>query len=247
MKLTIPNTLRLGRVIDVLRQVRWRDPLVQVWGLAGGLLVVGIATHYVRSGGGSEKKNRETATMILREESSWGSDWRPGVPFSAIDPLEDSVSPEGSEPDLRGIASVAAAQKGWQHLQPPIRKEIATRTGAVRAISVGWSGTPGGDLAALEWYHASVLGNTGGMPGDFIIGNGRRSVDGRIEPTHRWLSGTSQDSAEILICLTGEQQSTTPAQSEALGELITALEAGNGRTTLSGHRPAERGQLAASD
>ena len=247
MKLTIPNTLRLGRMIDVLRQVRWRDPLVQVWGLAGGLLVVGIAAHYVRSGVGSEKKNRETATMILREESSWGSDWRPGVPFSTVYPVEDVASAENPEPDLRGIASAAAAQRGWRHLHPPIRKEIATRTGAVRGISVAWSGTRGGDLAALEWYHTSVLGSTGGMPGDFIIGNGRRSEDGRIEPSQRWLSGASQDSAEILICLTGEQQLMTPAQSEALGELITALEAGNGRTTLSGHRPAERGQLAASD
>lgn len=247
MKLSIPNTPRLGRMIDVLHQVRWRDPLVQVWGLVGGLLLVGISAYYVRSSGGSEKKNRATATMILHEQSSWVSDWRPGVPFSSVERLEDSVSSENAEPDLRGIASVAAAQKGWHHLQAPIRKEIASRTGAVRAISVAWSGTLGGDLAALEWYHASVLGNTGGMPGDFIIGNGRRSVDGLIEPTDRWLSGTSQDSDKILICLTGEQQSTTPAQSEALGELITALEAGNGLTTLSGHRPAERGQLAVSD
>ena len=185
--------------------------------------------------------------MIFRAGSNWGTEWQAGIPFAAVEPVLEWNSTDDAGPDLRGIAAKAAGRKGWRHLSAPIRQEIATRTGAVRSIAISWTGTWGGDLAALELYHGSVLGSRGELPGDFVIGNGRRSVDGRIEPTRRWLHGAGEDSAEVIICLTGEKQSLTAAQSEALGELITALEAGSGRTTLGGHQPAAPGLLADVD
>ena len=50
-----------------------------------------------------------------------------------------------------------------------------------------------------------------------------------------------------IICLTGDKPSLTAAQSEALGELITALEAGSGRIMLGGYKPAAPGLLADVD
>ena len=247
MRLKFPNISQLGRMVVAMRQVRWRDPLTQVWGLVGGLVVVGIAAHYVRRDGASEKKNREVAAMIVSARGKWGTEWQPGIPFASAKPVMEVTATDEAGPDLRGIAASAAGRKGWQHLPAPIRQEIAARTTGVRSIAISWSGTRGGDLAALELYHDSVLGRSGELPGDFVIGNGRRSVDGRIEPTRRWFTARGDESGEVIICLTGDKPSLTAAQSEALGELITALEAGSGRIMLGGYKPAAPGLLADVD
>ena len=127
-----------------------------------------------------------------------------------------------------------------------MRQRIASLPGPVRRISLTWSGTRGGDAAALELYHDSVLG-TGDASDDFVIGNGTRSVDGRIQPTRHWLAGDEKAHEEVTICLAGAHPAPTPAQEAALGELITALEARSGRVALGTHEAKVSGLLADLD
>ena len=122
---------------------------------------------------------------------------------------------------------------GWRYLSPATRQQIASLHDTISRISITWSGTNGGDAAALEWYHENILGKSGGAPGDFIIGNGRRSGDGCVEPSSHWLTGDRLRSSEVIVCLAGESKFPTDSQQAALGELITALEARSGRAELA--------------
>ncbi len=246
MKLKFPNIPRLGGMIVAVRRVNWRDPLVHVWGLLGSLLVVGIVRHYVSADGSGEKKNHEVGAKLFSRRANWDTGWQPAVPFWSDEPVTGPVSPETSEPDLRALAASAAEGKGWRYLSPETRHQIASLPEPVRRISLTWSGTWGGDAAALELYHDNILG-TDGPPDDFVIGNGRRSVDGRIEPMRQWRTRGRKDVTGVSICLSGPSPLPTPAQEAALGELIAALEARSGHVSLGTREATISGQLADVD
>lgn len=244
MKLRFPNILRLGRVIVALRQMCWRDPLLQVRGLLGGLLVLGIFGHYVWPDGPGENKNETGGVRLFAAGKNWGTEWQPVIPFSTGRKEIETDLTANPDLDFRALASSAAGRQGWHYLSPATRQQIASLRNRISRISIAWSGTAGGDAAALEWYHENILDMGGGIPGDFIIGNGHRSGDGRIEPSRHWLTGDRHNSPETIVCLVGLTQIPTPAQAAALGELIAALEARSGRVELGVHQAKTTGLLA---
>lgn len=238
----------VSRAWQAVCAVRWRDPLVQVWGMVGGLLVVGIVTHYVRGRAGGEQKNPASAFGMVRlDGSELKDDWRPQVALDGgSDPAGDAPV-LAVEPDLRAFAVKAAALPGWKHVSPDLRGELARFTQPVTRVEVKWSGTGGGNQAALDLYHTKTLGHQEGVPGDFIVGNGKRGEDGLIEPTRRWLTGSGEARKEITVCLVGTGPEPTAAQQSALGELITCIEARSGHVALAMHRPEHPGMLADAD
>ena len=243
MKLRFPNLPHLGRAFVAVKHLRWRDPLVQVWGLIGVVLVAGIVTHYVRSRDGGEQKNTSWAAELLHSQESDG--WRPAV--SLAEKCEPRLAPAPAGVDLRGCATAAAGRKAWRFLPSGIRQEIAAQPAAVRSLVVTWSGTPGGNAGALDLYYAGVRDESGGTPADFIIGNGQRSRDGGVELTHRWHAVPREQLPEWRLCLVGDGTAPTAAQLAALGELISCIEARHGHLALAMHAPAAPELLAHRD
>lgn len=248
MRLKFPILPCLSRAWALLRQVQWRDPLTQTWGLIGGLLIVGIAMHYVRGAGAGENKNSSTAGVLFLENAVTVEAWKPGVPFSPVGTALCAASAP-SEPDLRAFADRAARNSGWHYVAVPLRDKLTSVSGSIAGITVTWSGTRGGDASALDLYCTNTRGQRGGVKDDFIIGNGCRGIDGRIESTGQWArtlagAGRAPESTRISICLVGDGQNPTPAQEAALGELITCIEARTGTTTLAMRPPQTSALLA---
>jgi hypothetical protein len=242
MRLKFPNLPDLGRIVVALKRLRWRDPLVQAWGLIGVVFIAGMVRHYVRSGDGGEQKNTSWAAELLSQADDTG--WRPAVSLSGEGSIAASTMAEGL--DLRACADEAAAKKSWQFLAVETRREIAALPAPMRAVEVIFSGTPGGDAEALDLYFAGVCDVAAGIPASFVIGNGRRSRDGRIETTRRWSAGPDGAGA-VRICLVGDGSAPTPSQWQALGEIINSIEARSGRVALSLSRPQTRELLAHLD
>jgi hypothetical protein len=242
MRLSFPNLPDLGRVFVAWKNLRWRDPLVQVWGLIGIVLAAGMVTYYVRRSGDGEKKNAWWPGELLGSAASDG--WHPEIPFLDSGATTPEASRPGAALDLRSCAETAAARKTWRFLPSSLRREIAGLSTAPRRVVVCWSGTRGGDAAALELYYDTVRNEGAGVPGDFVIGNGWRSQDGRIETAPGWLASGADDREELRICLAGDGTGATPAQFAALGELINCIESRSGRVALTVHEPAARRLLA---
>jgi hypothetical protein len=208
-------------------------------------LIIGIAVHYGRRSEPGEKKNLRDPMRWLRFGQIEGADsWKPVMVFSPVGAFRAEVNCS-PEMDLRAFANRAAGQPGWRFLSAEVREKLATLP-TLRGIKVGWTETPGGDAAALDLYHSGTLGLASGTPCDFIIGNGRRGEDGRVEPTRHWLEGRNRNAQPVVIALIGEKKRGKPtaAQEAALGELIAALEARNGNVILTMHEPRHQDLLA---
>lgn len=231
-----------GKAAGFLRDVRWRDPLVQVRAMALGLVVTGIAVHYVRRSSGGEQKNAGDAFTLLHGAPAVDG-WRPSAALGQAFPELPGTQPEVSGPDLRAAAQMAAAQPGWTVMNAGLRRAVSALQ-QVERITVKWSGTRGGDAGALDLYASEVRGSKLGLDCDFLIGNGIRGEDGVIETTRRWQSSEAAERREICICLVGTGGALTAAQTLALGELITSIEAGSGRAALAMHQPERPGLLA---
>lgn len=248
MRLRFSILLCLNRISALLSRLRWRDPLAQTWGLIGGLMIVGIASHYGRGAGAGENKNSSTLEGLFLEKAVAVEAWKPGVPFTpAGTVLCAATAPP--EPDLRAFADKAARNSGWRYVAAPLRDKLTSVSGSIAGITVTWSGTRGGDAGALELYSTTTRGQGGGVKDDFIIGNGCRGTDGRIETTRQWTrtlagAGRAPESTRISICLVGDGQNPTPAQEAALGELITCIEARTGTTALAMRPPQTSALLA---
>jgi len=101
-----------------------------------------------------------------------------------------------------------------------------------RWIVIHHSGTPEGSAAAFDRYHREVKGWED-LAYHFVIGNGRGSPDGQIEPSARWLEqrpGAHAGDVEhndrgIGICLVGdfERERPTQAQLASLRSLVRSL------------------------
>lgn len=213
--------------------VRWRDPLVQSWGLIGGLLVAGIVAHYGAGRGTGEQKNQGVLNGLVAPELPSGG-WRPSVILESARaiPGPEETETEG-QLNLRALAASAASRNDWRYVPPGLRNNLQTMPPSARQITVTWSRTTGGDAAALALHHRRTYGGSGPLPYDFVIGNGRRSEDGRIDAQPRWNQETPIPPEGIRICLTGQPGNPTSAQAAALGELITCLEARCGSLPLA--------------
>ncbi len=249
MRPRFPSLSWLNHLFAIIREIRWRDPLAQTWGLMGGLLMMGIVSHYVPGRDAGEKKNPSPVeALFLTKNLAPRDQWRPAVAFSS---QKASAAPPGlmGAPDLRAFAGRAAQEPEWHHVAPTLLSDLHTVSEGLPLITVSWSGTRGGDAGALDLYHRKTLGQSGGLPEDFVIGNGCRGKDGGIETTARWeqtltAAVSSQENRGISICLVGEGGKPTPAQEAALGELITAIEARAGTTALAMRQPRHEGLLA---
>lgn len=242
MRLSFPNLPDLGRVFVALKAPRWRDPLVQVWGLIGVVLAAGMATYYVRRNGDGEKKNASWEQTLLRPGGE--DEWHPEVLFADGGAGLSPSKGNGQTLNLRACAETAAACKTWKYLPAALRREISAMRSPARRVAVCWSGTRGGDASALSFYFARVRDENHGVPGEFVIGNGHRSRDGMIETTARWQFPGAGMPEEVSICLAGDGSRATPAQLAALGELINCIESRGGSLALSVHEPFARELLA---
>lgn len=250
MKFRLTTSSTLFRLRALAARARCSDPLVQTWGLIGSLLVIIITVHYVRGAGAGEQKNRSSAAELLEATGHDATEgWHPRVVFAPDTPASGLRANVIAELELRAIAARAAAREKWRYLPESLRETVAGLPTRIERIDVTWSGTSGGDASALELYHSTTRGTSGGTPCDFIIGNGRRGGDGRIEATRRWTKATSPDHSAVTICLIGtsETASITPAQEAALGELIASLEARSGHVDLSMRHPKHPDLLAHAD
>jgi hypothetical protein len=245
MRFRFPNLPDLGRVVVALKNVRWRDPLVQVWGLIGVVLVTGMVAYYVRRTRAGEQKNLAWESALLTKAAE-NAGWRPEVCFAEPGGRLADSGAGTEEMNLRACADAAAKRKDWRFLTAELRGKIAQIKTPVRRVLVTWSGTRGGDAKALDLYFDSVRDEAGGAPGEFVIGNGKRSKDGAIETTKRWMPGNAEggELAELRICLVGDATAVTPAQKEALGELISSIEARSGTVELVIHEPGAKELLA---
>lgn len=234
-----------SRVAAAFSRVRWHDASTHAWGLIGGLFVFGIVWHYLPGKAPGEKKN-DCLQLLTDLGSAENGSWRPSVGFvadAAAVVLEDG---HGADLDLRGFAAQAAVRPDWRFVPASVRSKLAALPQGVARITVIWSGTEGGDAEALDLYHTNILGHANGTPWDFVIGNGHRGSDGRIEATRHWEGASGTATEEICICLTGSGHASR-AQEIALGELITCIEARSGCVSLAMHQPLRPALLADAD
>lgn len=218
-----------------IKNLRWREPLVQVWGLIGMVLAAGMMIYYVRRTGDGEKKNASWEQTFLRPVAE--DIWHPDVFFADGGAGLPPSAGRGQSLNLRACTETAAGRKTWKYLPATLRREISAMKSPARKVVVYWSGTRGGDAAALALYYARVRDDDHGVPGEFVIGNGHRSRDGVIETTARWRLSGGEARDEVRICLAGDGTWATPAQLAALGELINCIESRGGRLALSVHEP----------
>ena len=105
-----------------------------------------------------------------------------------------------------------------------------------KAIIIHHSAQNTGNMAMIDKYHREVNG-WNGVGYDFVIGNGKRSADGKVEVTFRWrkqiagahCGGTPNNWANesgIGICLVGDFTRTKPTyrQMLALRKLVRFLQ-----------------------
>ena len=146
----------------------------------------------------------------------------------------------------------SAPRVAWSHLDPPARAAIDAGL-AKRAlpdlIILHSTGSPAVSASALADNHTRVRGLAGGLAYHFVIGNGRGIPDGHLITGPRWSGGQpSQALADpageanaLTIALTGDFNRTppTPAQLDALDELLDYLEAKTGPVKIRLHREVE--------
>lgn len=133
------------------------------------------------------------------------------------------------------------------------------------AIVVHDSGSPAGDLAALDRRHSRA--GLAGLGFHFVIGNGQGMEDGAVVAGYRWdrqlagahaargmamrtaggatLDADALNRNAVAICLVGnaERRAPSDAQLRSLAELVRALQAELG---IQGHAVRFRSELGAT-
>lgn len=219
-----------------LHATRLREPLVQVWLMAGMALVLVIIghVHAVRQSGDWKNPDARSAARLLIAGASlqWSDDFAPAGgaarprPAIALAPLpalgrSSGIHPGGgADLDWRGEMT-AAASRPWKHLGKTQRQVIDQVRGLSTGLSVSlvWTGDPRGN-AALYSFECRRLGLAG--PGAFVIGNGSRSGNGSLEMAGPLLPSAD---APVVVTLIGSPDTVTAPQKAALGELLNYLEA----------------------
>jgi len=139
-------------------------------------------------------------------------------------------------PKPRAVLRIFGDGKRYRYLSVGLRAEI-DRPKILRNrwkyIIVHNSGTRQGNARSYEYYHRNVRKMQNGLAYHFVIGNGNGAGDGAIEIGNRWrrqingghVASDYLNNIAIGICLTGDfnRDAVTPAQREALAELIEYL------------------------
>lgn len=227
-------------------KLRWNDPLVQVRLMIGFFMVSAIAVTISQKMLPGERKS--SLMEQLRAASQKGS-FQPDIlltpaSLATTAPTQTTAAPA---PDFaRRATADAATRSDWQFLSPDLRTAISSRLPApLASIAIRFSGTPRGNAAQFDDFQSRCRDNGDGAPWHFIIGNGHRSPDGSIETTHRWLKDTQN--SELTICLVGSPDSLTPAQQQAVGELILFMESRSGTLAIRSASPTTPEMLAAAE
>lgn len=155
-------------------------------------------------------------------------------------PVRTAVT--GPEAPAGAIAAVSAAE--LPRIAP---RAAAPAKGTWRAIVVHDSGSPAGDVAALERRHSRA--GLAGLGFHFVIGNGQGMDDGQVAVGYRWdhqlpgahavagmtlaglpagtLDAPALNRSAIAICLVGnvDRRPPTDAQVAALVALVRSLQA----------------------
>jgi N-acetyl-anhydromuramyl-L-alanine amidase AmpD len=145
-------------------------------------------------------------------------------------------------PKPRAALRIFGDGKRYRYLSPSLRAEIdrpKVMRNRWKYIIVHNSGTRQGNARSYEYYHRNVRKMQNGLAYHFVIGNGNGAGDGAIELGNRWrrqingghVASDYLNNIAIGICLTGDfnRDAVTPAQREALTELIGYLRGRVGR------------------
>lgn len=207
---------------------RLRDPQMQVWLMAGFSLLLLLIGHLRAWNPSGEGKNNAAASasrlLLAGAQVTWTEAFGPSHqpsrrpvlllhsrPSRPLSPPR----PAAQVPDPRP-AMAAAAAKPWQFLDRPLRQQMAQVGPAAGPLHIrlAYSGDARGHAALIPRRPATAA---------FVIGNGSRSSDGRIE----FVPDPALGSA-VEITLIGTGRTPTPRQLAALGELLHHLESHSG-------------------
>jgi hypothetical protein len=227
-------------------KLRWNDPLVQVRLMIGFFMVSAIAVTISQK---MEPGERKSSLMEQLRAASQGGSFHPDIQLNPASLATNATTQTTAAPApdfARRATADAATRSGWQFLSPNLRSAISSRLPApLASIAVRFSGTPRGNAAQFDDFQSRCRDTSNGAPWHFVIGNGHRSPDGSIETTQRWL--TDPQNSELTICLVGSQDSLTPAQQQAIGELILFMESLAGTLAIRSASPATPEMLAAAE
>ena len=216
---------------------RLRDPLLQVWLMAGMSVLLLIIGHLRTIHAAGEGKNTSNPTPLRLLAAGVAVSWsdeeaptqretrRPLLVLNTPAPAQHTQAQALPKAPL-DLAPLMqdAATRPLAYVNRPLRESL-TAAAAVPApltVQINWSGSSRGN-AALICLQTPLSSEPAAH---FVIGNGSRSRDGQIT----WITpGPSLASGFVQITLIGQSHQPTPAQTAALGELLNVLEA------LSGH------------
>jgi hypothetical protein len=214
--------------------------------MIGFFMVSAITVTISQKMGPGERKS--SLMEQLRSASLPGS-FQPEIQLTPASVATTATTPTTTAPTpdfARLAAAEAATRSGWQFLSPDLRSALSSRLPApLASIAIRFSGTHRGNAAQFDDFQMRCRDTTDGAPWHFVIGNGHRSPDGTIETTQRWLS--DPHSSELTICLVGSPDSLTPAQQQAVGELILFMESLAGTLAIRSTSPTPPEMLAAAD
>ncbi len=216
--------------------VRLREPLVQVWIMAGFsvlLVLIGHLRAWNADGEGKINPNTSASHLLLAGATmAWsdefGSPQRPTPrPVLRLDSATalPALGPALTAPslDLRPALATAAAAPS-KSVTRPVRAHLtqAALPSQPLQIRVAWNGDLRGN-AALIAARQPAASDPSTLT--FVIGNGSRSGDGEIQCLP---AGSAPASGLINIILIGPNGRTSPRQLAALAELLVYLEATSG-------------------
>ena len=235
-----------GHASPTQPRLRWNDPLVQVRVMIGFFMVSAIAVTISQKMGPGERKS---SLMEQLRTASLPGPFPPDIQLNsaAVGTITSTQTTIAPAPDFaRPATADAATRRGWQFLSPDLRSAISSRLPApLASIAIRFSGTHRGNAAQFDDFQSRCRDTSDGAPWHFVIGNGHRSPDGTIETTKRWLRDSS--GSELTVCLIGSPDSLTPAQQDAIGELLLFLESRSGTLSLRSAAPSTPEMLAAAD
>jgi hypothetical protein len=216
---------------------RLRDPLLQVWLMAGMSVMLVVIGHLRAIHAIGEGKNAPNPTPLRLLAAGVAVSWsdeeapthretrRPLLVLNTRPPVQRALAQAKPKAPL-DLAPLMqdAATRPLAYVNRPLRESLtaAATVPAPLTVQINWSGASRGNAALI----CLQTPPSSGTAARFVIGNGSRSRDGQII----WITpGQSLASGLVQITLIGQSHTPTPAQSAALGELLNVLEA------LSGH------------
>ena len=247
---------RMTTLIRVPEDSGWQDSAPLRWTaqlLVGGLpgALVCLIIMWMASAPANERNGAHIASIMPLLSASGLADTAAFHRLKFEQPASAGHAPQfrvpgvvAAQPKNQPAAAIPLLRLGtprtaWKHLSPAIRGQIdagvAQHHGWQRVILHG-SGGNQGNARVLSRFEARVRG-VQGTAYQFVIGNGV------IEASPRWTSLPEARDNTINVCLVGDfnEQSPSPAQLEALDELMDYLSIKLGKLELTTHRNADGG------